>query len=50
MDQNDKPLQIEDKVNMTLLLRKRNDTLFYRNKNKKICPSIWIFVIHKKSI
>ena len=37
-DQNGRPLEIEDKVNLTLLTNKcRNDTLFYRNKHTKIC-------------
>ena len=50
-DQNGRPLEIEDKVNLTfMLLTNRNDTLFYRTKNKKICQRIWVFVIRKKSI
>ena len=37
-DQNGRPLEIEDKVNLTLLTNKcRNDTLFYRTKHTKIC-------------
>ena len=28
----------------------RNDILFYRTKNKKICQRIWIFVIREKFI
>ena len=32
MDQNGRPLEIEGKVNLTLLI----DPLFYRTKNKKI--------------
>ena len=37
-DQNGRPLEIEDKVNLTLLTNKcRNDTLFYRIKHTKIC-------------
>ena len=35
-DQNSRPLEIEDKVNLTLLLIKRNDLIFYRTKNKKM--------------
>ena len=42
MDQNGTPLKIEDKVNLTLLIINRNDTLFYRTKNKKIGQTIWI--------
>ena len=37
MDQNGRPLEIEDKVNLTLLINKTNTTIFYRTKNKKIC-------------
>ena len=40
MDQDGRPLQIEDKVNLTLLINKlinRNDMLFYRTKNEKKC-------------
>ena len=49
-DQNSRLLEIEDKVNVTLLffycyycyrywhlLINKNDTIFYRTKNKKIC-------------
>ena len=35
-DQNGRPLEIEDKVNLTLLIN-RNDVRFYRTQNKKIC-------------
>ena len=37
MDQNGRPLEIEDKVNLTLLINKTNTTIFYRTMNKKIC-------------
>ena len=47
MDQNGRPLEIEDKFNLTLLIN-RNDVIFYRTKNKKICSGIWIFIICKK--
>ena len=43
MDQNGRPLEIEGKVNLTLLLINRNDTSFYRTKNKKIGQTIRIF-------
>ena len=36
-NQNGRPLEIEDKVNLTLLLINRNDAIFYRTKNNKIC-------------
>ena len=37
-DQNGRPSEIEDKVNLTLLTNKcRNDALFYRTKHTKIC-------------
>ena len=36
-DQNGRPLEIEDKVNLTLLINNRNDSIFYSTKNKKIC-------------
>ena len=35
MDQNSWPLEIENKVNVTLLINK-DDAIFYRTKNKKI--------------
>ena len=35
-DQNDRQLEVEDKVNLTCLLINRYGTLFYRTKNKKI--------------
>ena len=35
-DQNRRPLEIEDKVNLTLLIN-RNAMIFYRTKNQKIC-------------
>ena len=36
-NQNGRPLQTEDKVNLTfLILIDRNDKLFYRTKNKEI--------------
>ena len=34
-DQSDRPLEIENKVNLALL--NRNDTILHRAKNKKIC-------------
>ena len=37
MDQNGTPLEIEDKVNLTLLIINRHAMIFYRTKNKKIC-------------
>ena len=46
-DQNSRPLEMEDKVN---LLVKLKYPLFYRTKNKKICQRIWIFVVREKSI
>ena len=36
-DQNFRPSEVEDKVNLTLLISNRNNVLFYRTKNKKIC-------------
>ena len=36
-NQNDRPLEIEGKVNLTLLIKKRIATIFYRTKNKKMC-------------
>ena len=42
-DQNVRSLEIEDKVNLTLPIKKRNDILFYRTKNGKICQTKWIF-------
>ena len=36
-NQNDRPLEIEVKVNLTLLIKKRIATIFYRTKNKKMC-------------
>ena len=54
MDQNGRPLEIEEKVDFILvdgtLFKLSNEMLFYRNKNKEICQSIWIFIIHEKSI
>ena len=38
-DQNVRSLEIEDKVNLTLPIKKRNDILFYRTKNRKICQT-----------
>ena len=38
-DQTGRPLEKEDKVNLTLLIN-RNETLFYRIKSKKICQRI----------
>ena len=35
-DQNGRPLEKEDKVNLTLLIN-RDGMLFYRTKNKKVC-------------
>ena len=35
-DQNRRPLEIDDKVNLTLLIN-RNAMIFYRTKNQKIC-------------
>ena len=37
MNRNGRPLEIEDKVNFTLLINNRNATIFHRTKNKKIC-------------
>ena len=48
-DQNGRPVEIKDKVNLTFLIN-RDDALFYETKNKKIHQRIWIFVICKKSI
>ena len=49
-DQNSRSLEIGDKVNLTLVIKKRHGMLFYRTNNKKIYQKIWIFVIHQKSI
>ena len=49
MYQNSRPSEIERKVNLRLVLINRNDTLFYRTKNKKIRQKICIFVIREKS-
>ena len=38
--QNSIPLEIEDKVNLTLLINEQNDMLFYRTKKRKICQKI----------
>ena len=38
-DQNVRSLEIKDKVNLTLPIKKRNDILFYRTKNGKICQT-----------
>ena len=35
-DENGRPLEIEDKVNLKLFIKNRNATIFYRTKNKKI--------------
>ena len=35
-DQNGRPLEIEDKNDLTLLIKNRDDKLFYRSKNNKI--------------
>ena len=37
MDKNGRPSEIEDEVNLTCLIINRNDAVFYRTKNKKIC-------------
>ena len=37
MDKNGRPSEIEDEVNLTCLIINRNDVVFYRTKNKKIC-------------
>ena len=44
-DQNGRPLEIAEKVDLTLLITNRTDTLLYRTKSKKICQRIWIFDI-----
>ena len=49
-DQNSRLLEIEDKVNLTLVIKNRHGMLFYRTNNKKIYQRMWIFVIHEKSI
>ena len=36
IDQNGRPLEIEDQVNLTLLIINRNGMLFCRTQNKKI--------------
>ena len=36
-DENDRSLEKEDKLNLTLLIDKWNEAIFYRTKNKKIC-------------
>ena len=46
-DQNGRPLEVKNKVNLTLLLINRNDVL---TKNKKIFFKKWILVIWKKFI
>ena len=48
--QNSRPLEIGNKVIWHCFLINRNDKLFYRTKNKKICQWIWIFVICEKSL
>ena len=49
-DQNSRSLEIEDKVNLTLVIKNRHGMLFYRTNNKKIYQRMWIFVIHEKFI
>ena len=44
-DQNGRPLEIAEKVDLTLLITNRTDTLLYRTKTKKICQRMWIFDI-----
>ena len=36
-DQNGRALEIEDKVNLTLLINKQKCGIFYRTTNNKIC-------------
>ena len=46
--QNGRPLEIEEKVNLKLLILNRDKSLFYRSQNKKISQGIWNFVISEK--
>ena len=47
-DQNFKPLEIEDKINITLAIIEaityKNDTLFSSPERLNICKRLWIFV------
>ena len=50
-DQNLRSLEMEDKINLTLLINKsKSHRLFYRTQIKKICHWIWTFVICNKII
>ena len=46
-DENGSPLEIEDKLIWHCLLN-RNEAIFYRTKNKKLCEKIRIFAISVK--
>ena len=46
-DENGGPLEIEDKLIWHCLLN-RNEAIFYRTKNKKLCEKIRIFAISVK--
>ena len=47
-DQNSNPLEIEDKINITLVINEsipyKNDTIFSSPKRSIICKRLWIFV------
>ena len=53
-NKNGRPLEIEDKVSLTLLINKQKChaiiTLLYRTRNKKICQRIQTFFILEKVI
>ena len=49
-DQNSSPLGIEDKVNLKLLDKNKNNTLLCRTKNENICHKYGPLFIYKKSI
>ena len=48
-DQNSKPLEIQNKINVTLVINQsisyKNDTLFSLTNRSNICERLWIFVI-----
>ena len=43
-DQDSGPLEIEDKVKITLVIKYKNDSLFSLTKISNICNRLWILI------
>ena len=49
-NENGRPLEIEDKVYLILLINKKKRHVILENQEQEYMAKIWIFVIHEVSV